>query len=123
VDNVNFSLIASPNALNFNVTGLENGTLYYFKVSDVNLIGESSKASISATPLGLASIPLGLTVAIDANASVQINAGYQSVDVNWSAPVDNGGSAIINYTVQYSLDPTFSNNVFSATSTALPHQV
>jgi len=57
------------------VTGLLNGTLYYLKVSDANLIGESAKASISAAPLGSASIPLGLTVAIDANASVQINAG------------------------------------------------
>jgi hypothetical protein len=57
------------------VTGLLNRTLYYLKVSDANLIGESAKASISATPLGSASISLGLTVAIDANASVQINAG------------------------------------------------
>ena len=40
------------------MTGLLNGTLYYFKVSDPNLIGESAKASISATPLGSASTPV-----------------------------------------------------------------
>ena len=115
-DNVNFTMIESPTALNCNVTGLSNGTIYYFQISEVNLIGESLKTSISATPLGLPSVPQGLTVAINHDASDSAQTGFESVDLAWSAPNDNGGSALTNYTIQYSLDPTFASVVYSATN-------
>jgi hypothetical protein len=68
--------------------------------------------------LGLPSVPQGLTVAINHDASDSAQSGFESVDLAWSAPSDNGGSALTNYTIQYSLDPTFASAVFSATSNA-----
>lgn len=62
VDDATYSLVGQTTNLSYNVQGLDNGTLYYFRISDVNLIGESLKASISATPLGLAAVPQNLSV-------------------------------------------------------------
>jgi hypothetical protein len=109
-DNVNFSNVAQTSNLSISITGLTNGTEYYFKVSCSNTIGESALSSaVSAIPLGLASAPLSLLVAYDASVSNKVNLSY-------NAPSSNGGTAVLNYTIRYSLDPSFMSGINTITA-------
>ena len=73
------------------VTGLTNGTEYYFTLKAVNAIGSSPASSeVWAIPSGTApGAPTGLSA----------TAGYVSATVTWTTPSDLGGSAITRYTV------------------------
>jgi beta-galactosidase len=65
-----YTNVANVVATNFVVTGLVNGTLYYFKVSAVNITGESANSSqTSATPTAFVT---GLT-ATAVNSQVQLH--------------------------------------------------
>jgi uncharacterized repeat protein (TIGR02543 family) len=73
------------------VTGLTNGVPYTFKVTATNGIGTSaaSTASSAATPSTVPNAPTGVTAAM----------GDASASVSFLAPVNNGGSDVISYTV------------------------
>lgn len=62
-DNVIYDLISTSTTATYDVTGLTNGTPYYFKISAANTAGESTYSNaVSATPLSLvttASVDLG----------------------------------------------------------------
>ncbi len=74
----------------FTVTGLTNGTKYFFKVTAVNGVGEGPISSeASATPATVASGPTGFSA----------TAGNAQVSLNWTAPASNGGSAITSYNI------------------------
>jgi large repetitive protein len=78
------------NMLTFTDAGLINGQIYFYKVSALNAIGESSLSNeVSVTPATLPSVPLNLTA----------TAGNSKVILTWSAPSSNGGSAITGYKV------------------------
>jgi len=97
-------LIAQTPDLTYTVQNLNYGQSYNFKVSALAIVGESSKASQSATPLSVPTSPSGLVVSFDpANAN--------SVDLQWSASSASNGSDIQSYTILYSLDPTFQSGV------------
>ena len=69
-----------------------NGTVYFYKVSAVNAIGESVLSNErSATPSGPATVPAAPSL----NSAT---AGNNSVSLGWSAGA-NGGSAITGYKV------------------------
>jgi hypothetical protein len=77
------------------VTGLTNGTTYTFTVKATNIVGTSGESSPSnevtlstepSQPVNLASTVLG-----------------SSIGLTWSAPVSNGGSAIVDYVIEYQL--------------------
>ena len=71
-------------------TGAANGTTYWYQVSAINSVGESSRSSErSATPAAPATAPGTPTL----NSAT---AGNGSVALAWSAPAD-GGSAITGY--------------------------
>src|SRR3989454_4287580 len=80
---------ASP-ATTYSDTGLAHTTTYTYRVSAINSIGTGSPSSTaSATTLAVApSSPTGL--AATAVASSQIS-------LSWTAPADNGGSAVTGY--------------------------
>ena len=85
-----FSHDASTTA-SLRVTGLTNGTAYTFRVSAVNAVGTgTASATASATPV---TTPTAAT-------SVAGTAGDTQVALTWTAPTDNGGSAITDYTVE-----------------------
>ena len=86
-----FSEVASGTTIE-TVTGLTNGTSYTFRVTAVNNGGTASSVSRAVTPTGPPSQPLNLSYAA--------GAGY--VDVSFTAPENNGGFTITNYS--YSTD-------------------
>ena len=102
-----FSHDASTTA-SLRVTGLTNGTAYSFRVSAVNAVGTGTASSTaSATPV---TTPTAAT-------SVAGTAGDTQVALTWTAPTDNGGTAITDYTVESSSDSTTWTTFADGTST------
>src|SRR2546425_523464 len=84
-------------ATTYSDTGLMHGTTYTYRVSAINSIGTGSPSSAaSATTLAVAPSP-PTRLAATAVASSQIN-------LSWTAPSDNGGSAITGYKIERSTD-------------------
>jgi titin len=106
-------VIVTPDATaSYNLTGLHDGTAYTIRVSGVNLVGEGTQcSSVVATPLGLAGPPTNVVINFDPDVSNSASPGYQSVDLEFVAPTEIGGTAITSYTIMYSLDPSFATNV------------
>ena len=73
------------------VTGLSNGTSYVFNVGASNAVGSSgtSTSSAAVTPAGPPDPPTGVSAV----------AGDRQATVDWDAPVFDGGSPIIGYSV------------------------
>jgi serine protease len=86
---------APSTAVALTVTGLSNATTYFFQVAAVNGVGAgnySTSSSAVTTNAALAGAPTAV-------AGVR---GASSVSLTWTAPLDNGGSAITDYVVRYS---------------------
>jgi fibronectin type III domain protein len=82
------------NVLTYTDTTAVNGTTYYYEVVAVNAIGNSSPSNeLSATPLAATTVPGAPTLTSAVASSSQ-------VVLNWTAPSNNGGSAITGYTIR-----------------------
>jgi predicted phage tail protein len=77
------------------VTGLTNGTIYYFKVTAVNGVGEGPGAEVNAVPATLPGAPTGLAAA----------PGNGQVALSWVAPASDGGSPVTGYHVYQGAGP------------------
>lgn len=106
---------ASSSTSPISVTGLTSSTSYTFTVTSTNAFGVSnaSSASNSITTASTPGAPTSVT------ASDPGTDGYAAV--SWTAPASNGGSAITDYTVQYSSNSgsswtTFSDGTSTSTS-------
>ena len=98
------------------VTGLSAGTSYTFRVLAKNAIGDG--------PYSAASAAVSAATTPDAPTTVVATQGVGQMGVTWSAPVNNGGSAITDYAVQYSSDSgsnwsTFADGTSTSTSTTV----
>jgi hypothetical protein len=75
------------------VTGLTNGTRYYFEVTALNPAGEGAPAAeASAVPAAPPGAPVG----------VFATAGTAQVSLSWAPPASNGGAAVSSYNVYLS---------------------
>jgi len=105
----------TPTTTSATVTGLANGTDYTFYVTAINADGNSSYAiSAAATPYTVPGTPTGLTA----------TQGVAEVALSWTAPASNGGSALTDYTVEYSSDSgttwtTFADGTSTTASTTV----
>ena len=88
---------SSPRQLT--IGALSNGTSYYFRVLARNTVGSGSYSTSSGavTPASSPSIP----------SNLQATESDETLILSWNAPSD-GGSPIIDYTVQYSTTSVFS---------------
>ena len=92
-----FTLIntVSPSTFSYNNTNLLVQQTYYYIVSAINGIGNTTNSTqVSALTNSVPSSPQFLTA----------QAGYSSVLLSWSTPITNGGSAITNYNIYISTD-------------------
>ena len=86
--------------LNASVTSLTNDSSYDFVISAINSVGTGATSSVvTATPQ---SVPTSPTVP-GAPTGVGTSAGDTLVNLNWTAPTDNGGAAITDYKIEYKL--------------------
>jgi titin len=89
------------------VSNLTNGTSYDFRVYAVSYAGAgSASGTASATPsstLTVPGIPTGLTA----------TTGSTQVALSWTAPINNGGASITDYTVEYKTISAISWTTFS----------
>ena len=96
------------------VIGLVNGTTYQFRVKAVSSGGTSDPSATASAIVGVPSAPTSLS-ATPLGLSVRLS---------WTAPTQNGGSAITDYVVQYSQDSgatwsTFSDSVSTSLTTTV----
>jgi hypothetical protein len=88
-------LTANSTTTNVIFTGLTNGVTYTFTVTAINAEGSSVSSGSSAgiTPASVPGVPTNLAATVDDS----------SINLSWTAPVSNGGSALTDYVVQYKL--------------------
>ena len=80
------------------VTGLTNGTSYSFKVRAKNSVGEGPESNVvTVVPVTGPSAPTGLTATPAPDETPQL-----AIDLAWTAPTDDGGSAIRSHQYRYS---------------------
>lgn len=106
------TVTTSATTVSTTLTGLTAGATYYVRVAATTLAGTGAFATAPAVKIFAApSSPNAFTV----------TGGNLSFVAKWTAPTDNGGSAITGYTVTYSTDSTFATGVktVAVASTAL----
>src|SRR5207249_6705337 len=100
-------------ATTYSDAGLTHTTTYAYRVSAINSVGTGSPSSTaSATTLAVApSSPSALTATV---------ASSSQINLSWTAPSDNGGSAIIGYMIERSTDggTTWTNVISNSGSTS-----
>jgi hypothetical protein len=103
---INDGVRTTPTA--YTVTGLANGTRYYFRVLAKNVIGARAASNVvNAIPRTVPGAPGGL----------RATAGLGSVTLAWNPPV-TGGAPITDYVIQRSTNGTTWTTVADAVSTA-----
>lgn len=115
-DETNWTVYTSNLAFNntsIYVTGLTNGTTYYFRLKTTNSISATTYTStMSATPnISEATVP-------SAVSNLTASAGDSRAYLTWDGPTNDGQSLPVSYTVRYSTDGGASWTDYSETPPA-----
>jgi fibronectin type 3 domain-containing protein len=113
-------------ATSYTLTGLTNGTTYYFKVAAVNDAehqGQES-AEASATPVSASASASATVSASQAAAAgapgaptgLTATAGNAEVSLSWTAPASDGGSPLASYNVYQGTSSGFSATAVTSTT-------
>ena len=103
----------------YTISSLTNGTTYYFRVAGWN---NSVNPQVATTDWSTTAS--GVPGAAPAPTSVVATSGRSGMNVSWTAPSSNGGSAITDYLVQYATTSggaytTFSDGTSTTTSATI----
>ena len=80
-------------------TGLAADTTRHYRVSAINSVGTSIPSDVASATTTTANTAPGAPTTLTATAS-----GTTTINLSWTAPVDNGGSAITGYKIEISPD-------------------
>ena len=97
------------------ISGLNNGASYQVKILAVSSAGDGTPSSaVAVLPAVAPGSPTGLSGSISSSTAT----------LSWAAPASNGGSAITDYVVQYSVNgttwTTFNDGTSTSTSATIP---
>jgi len=97
-DGNTWSTEADPATTQYDDTGLVNDTIHYYRIAATNPSGTSAfTTSVNATTFHLPTPPQNLTVTPTASNLLEAN-------LDWDAPADDGGTPLLNYIVEKSVD-------------------
>jgi len=96
------SLVDNSNsvAISYTHTGLTAGVTRHYRVSAINSVGTSPASDIASATTSSATAPSAPT------ALSAVAAGPSSIDLSWTAPLDNGGADITAYLIEVSPNGT-----------------
>ncbi len=86
-------------ATTYTHTGLPEGTTRHYRVYAINSIGESDPSNVANATTGAAITRPSAPVELTAAAS-----GRTQIHLSWTAPANNGGTAITGYRIEISAD-------------------
>jgi predicted secreted protein with PEFG-CTERM motif len=96
--------ITPGNVTKYNVTSLNTGTTYIFRVSAINAIGTGNPSPESvATPTSTSAPPKNIPPNPPTGLVATASSGTQ-VNLAWNSPTSNGGYPVTGYKIQYSID-------------------
>ena len=103
----NFTHIGSSTSLTYTDSGVTVRVTYYYFIRAFNSLGEGSNSTIiSATPATVPSPPENVTA----------SEGDTEIFLDWTPPLDDGGSPITNYTIYRSADNGISFKLVGTTT-------
>ena len=80
-------------------TGLTGGTTRHYRVSAINTVGTGAVSDVANATTSMADTAPGIPTGLSATA-----VGHARIDLSWTAPSSDGGSAVTGYKIEVSSD-------------------
>jgi predicted RNA-binding protein with TRAM domain len=97
--------LATVTSTGYTVTGLTNGTKYFFRVTAVNALGEGPASAQVAVVPAIAAPPPPPVTPPSAPGALMVGVASAQVSLSWAPPSLTGGSPVTGYNVYMSTVP------------------